>query len=784
MKNMTEPLELNFATDPTFLRCQIHLTRGDDVDAIIGAPTKVLLVNWEANQSWQSAEHYLVVHIDHDDILLGKRREGESWEAALKRARDIEPYGHLDVDATIIGIASAMIADRMESATTFEAYAEIRAAIESMFQSLGTDTALADVKLGRSLTLSERAFIRGNPARAQVANVFRWLLPTLVVTSHESSRSDPYRSVIFSIDVGEELLPLLTKILDAQPSVIRALRELPSVRPPTHRHVCESIYRPSQLARYLKQLPPESFPDEHSWDDFIKLIQWANQIWSAHGDKKLSNDEKESVVLPHIIQLTWLALRRRSSSRLPYPSELEWLGDLRNSIRATHPMAGNIFLGNFGGKMLFMQVETWVVLSCLGHHPDDLAAEGRRWYRRLMPTLRESISSDFRTLSFPLTDIAITLPSGIQLTSIDQADELAKQSADAENCLASYLLDILQRNSIIISIHDGEALIGHIEFCRTSNGGFVAGCRKATRNRLLDKRIERELEPALAAISAQLNSRIVTITDSEQVNSEKARNLIRKTKSSVHALEAGRLVEKAIRHFKLQSKNDECHIALEITRLIDDGNFSLAKKMATRHAAESVGTFSRPQQLSCSTITQGKLAHLPPYDRLALQFLPLLVSSFHDGGTSSMVYTILSSSLDFSSKLRTLDKFHQLTQFQVCELRRVWTDESADWRRVMKTNPWGVATVAANTLANTLLLAHWFGFDFGDEEEAALINSTLKNADHGGLRKLLLKQPCDAWSPITAYIYRHLLPSDHPAWIIAEHCNLSDQTAADLKKQS
>jgi len=760
--------------------CEISIFEGAEAESLFNEPCRVLLVTWKGINPKQRNEIFLA-HTADGHLAFGCYFYRKDRGEALRLAKDnIPPYSRRDVDIAPEAIAREMLWGYEVEASLEGAYTEICGTVKQFLAQIPQDEALSRVQIGRVLTLSERAFLFKSLWRVQAVNAYPFLLPLLV------TQEEPFEAVLFIIDAGKKYLPLLQNIFKVSVYVLRTLGKAPAVRPASHPEAYFSgLLFDQVVVGALAKIPPEKHPDRDSWPTFIRIKNLVSTLWLTQGDSDLPEADKNRIVLPVLIKHVWLALLRRDRNEFPEQIQHSWLTEVRTIVRQSHPFGGRLLVGNLDGQEIILPSEVWVVVACLLCHPSDLNAAASRWNNRVLAS-RDEIGSSFPASPLPVPiENDVLLSSGYRLAPIRTVPELVRQSAVARNCLPLYLSEIYSRTSVIFSIQDAGGLLGHVEIKQSyCCDGFEIGAQRATHNDDLPQEIEAALQAPLGEICLRLNASDFSVPSDEELSlAAQAELVIQKAKLSTLSDVAGRMMDRAVRRFKLGSPNNDEHISIEISRLMKCGDLALARKLAVEHGA----TYSRKAIIQHQHDLESGFDQPSNYPLphggdfptcLVSPFLPLLSSKFHLGDSQAIARLLLGSySLDFYDKRKVFENYPTLSQFQIDALRDVWIKEFNEFQDIHKEeyryrrNKHELLKLSAMTLMNTLLLVKWYDINNSDPaHETAQIIFVLKQASRRGLFAQL-NSIADSWwkdEPICAYVYRHILPHTHPAWAIGE----------------
>lgn len=788
-----QSIQLTLDADSKWHKCEIFILDEDDAESLFKERCRVLIVVWVSEL--EPSMEYFLAHNSDGHLTFGQHFHRQEWADALNSARKLRPYGYKDIHPEPIGIATAMMPDNTSDSGAFDICCAISDAAKNFLAQIEQDDVLSQLRIERNLTLSERTYLLGNLRRVQAVNFYPFLL-ALLVTS-QSNQDDMLNVLTEVIDAGWELLPALQQVLRVPPHTIRTLQRMPAWLPESHHDACLSELRPDRIARVLAKIPPEKHPDKGNWPGFLYIISWVSRLWRTHGDPKFPKIKRVHVLLPVLGAEAWLSLLRRRHFEIPDPFTHDWLTDMRESIRHTHSLGGKILFGNFDGNNICLHSEVWAVLSVLLCHPSDLRVEGRRWDKRSTIAAR-GVGSNLSTRRLPVAiKHDICLPGNYRLAPIQKVSDLVAQSIEAQNCLPIYLPDIFSRRCSILSIHAHDGmLLGHAEIRQPVYGGYEIGARRAFQNRDLSQEIELAIDPRLAEICQHLNdSHFSKASDEDKLLSEQSDRDIRKAKALIHADASARIMDKAVRRFQLTSPTSDAQMAFAISRHIDDGDYAQAKNIATRHGAAYRGEFSFKQSHGSWGVTDTLFRHPMPNggdypDDIVLLFSRRLASPFHNGGgNTALARQILGSvSLDFSAKLQVIEKFPQLTQLKVDAFTSLYAKESESFKKLARKESGDVAALSAKAILNMLLLSAWYyglDLDTDQETETAFICSILGKAALRGLNRTINSMSTDWWkdNPLSAYVFRHLLPPSHSAWVIAEmkRASMSNVVSPDIK---
>lgn len=143
-----------------------------------------------------------------------------------------------------------------------------------------------------------------------------------------------------------------------------------------------------------------------------------------------------------------------------------------------------------------------------------------------------------------------------------------------------------------------------------------------------------------------------------------------------------------------------------------------------------------------------------------------------DGHDEALVRdTLASDSLNFYEKNRVLTT--SLSEFQVCELHRVFAGEREEFARLIMREGTTVFRLNAETVLTAFLLGLYHGVGFSREIETASIRRMVNRAGRRGARSILDRFPKDFWEDNKAcsLVWCHAMPKDHLSWELCGNAN-------------
>lgn len=758
--------------DPLWVRCDVRRIDGDDSAAMIGEPGQLLLVTWHRRTRRQQC--YFALLRRNGDLLVGQCA-GKLTAKAVAKAHACMAISPGLVPAPSIDDPKAMIPPDVDALTRVFADAQIGLFAQPFFDDVARRLA---EDIGRDLLADERNFLFVHPWRMQAVRIYPFLLPLLVLAGKAEPGEEVNRflAVTTAIDKGEMLHPILQRMLGVPSATLKAMRTLPSRLPVSKEAESLSFLRPDRVAPFLAGIPPEKLPIDRQWLQFLDLIAWVESIWQYHGGGASDSVDTDRIVVEFLTAGAWLELLQRPRA-LPSLWDLDWIDDLLRSIRTTHPWRGRLLRGSISGQDVVLPVESWAVVHALRRHPADLGrSERNRWGRRAYQPVRAALLDAFGDRRLPVAvDRPVVIPGGYTLAPVPTVRALVSQSEVARNCLSDYLPGIMHRHTTIFAINrDDGTLVGHAELC-LQEGRFVPGQRAALYNRPLPSDLDDAVENSLERLGETLGDHPRPVDDEDQLVAERARNLIHAVEARIHADAARQQLGLATLAFGLSECPSEASRIAEIENSLAGNAYHLACLRALDHAS---GLSTQPRQPSQSLSDQTTESDFPlPVGGDVPDGIVLFVHGHLPSRRDNMKATLAlvraclgSYSLCFSQAHSVCAQLPLLAQVQIDALADTFREESSDLGHWLHGEPLAIANLAAQMVLRCFVLLRWLGHKISPGQEAAWICHMLARPIRFGLTDWLLSIPMESWHevPSMAFVFRHALPTSHPAWAIGD----------------
>jgi len=124
-----------------------------------------------------------------------------------------------------------------------------------------------------------------------------------------------------------------------------------------------------------------------------------------------------------------------------------------------------------------------------------------------------------------------------------------------------------------------------------------------------------------------------------------------------------------------------------------------------------------------------------------------------------------SFSLSFHEKVRVVET--RLSRFQHDELVKVFESEADEFATLYQEQSADVLKLISNQVFSGFMLGRYFGLNPRDDLEDALARRMVRRAVRRGVLPFLERLPESVWRDerLLAWLWRHALPADHPAWL-------------------
>lgn len=222
------------------------------------------------------------------------------------------------------------------------------------------DRDFLELPLGRSVTASEYAFLRGNPERAVAVTGFPFLLPYLVSGLAKPDPA-PARKIADSIDAGSwSLLETVSQAFGTDVESVRAMHTLPAWLPTCYAHaVGAAETAPDCYARAISLLETSERPVEGEWDEFGKLLAWVELgMWDCF-------DYPDRRAVPEAAAAIWHRRKGTAPLQFPHHTDLAWKGGFSRTADVLFRGKGKGYEGTLQGKPKVLSAGAWSILTLL-----------------------------------------------------------------------------------------------------------------------------------------------------------------------------------------------------------------------------------------------------------------------------------------------------------------------------------------------------------------------------------------------------------------------------------
>lgn len=282
---------------------------------------------------------------------------GMDWLWRIDEALAKKPYSECDPVIDGWRIASALAGP---GETGWDSAAAAMLPVVEKFIERRFDLDYLELPIGRKMTASEYAFLRGNPERAVGLTAFPFLLPYLVSGLAKPDPS-PAAKIVASIDAGSwSLIEVLSEAFGTDVESVRAMHSLPAWLPTCYAHaVGAAETSPDCYARAISRLEPSERPGEGEWDEFEKLIAWLElTMWDSF-------DYPDRRAIPEAAAAIWRRRKNAEPLALPHHVDLEWKGRFARLADQLYRGRGDGYEGTLQGKPKVLAAGAWTLLTLL-----------------------------------------------------------------------------------------------------------------------------------------------------------------------------------------------------------------------------------------------------------------------------------------------------------------------------------------------------------------------------------------------------------------------------------
>lgn len=429
-----------------------------------------------------------------------------------------------------------------------ESIKEVQPLVEA-FLARYYDADVLNTSIGRPVTAREYSFLQASTARRQAVEAMPWLLVdiTLNFEAYGVSR------IIGAIDRGEELIPLLCEQFGVKPNVVRSMSVFPAWSPSAFRLGEIEEVDAATIALTLSQIAPEHRPDRRRVKTFMAVLHWVETIVCEVGGQAC-----RSLVAKATAE-TWKRLHRRPQL-LPAYHSVYWLSDFATVAQNVPDLAFNFADGVVCGERVSCAPQVWAVAECLCRfHPTELVAMGRKWNRRelgfVLDSVRKSLPPGFPMLSsYPDRFVA---KGGWTVRRIATVDELVDEAVASSHCLAAYLPALIRQQVAIFCLvtPDGNTE-GHFSLEPIYKGQTVISQIKRYRNLKATPRMKAVAQEFLAEMKTQMGNDFPAPLVGDTGMQERLNNAIQAVdagKIMAHAEAVKAIFEQAAKRLSIQT---------------------------------------------------------------------------------------------------------------------------------------------------------------------------------------------------------------------------------------